>query len=70
LDCGLNDWVANADGAAPLPTPTRSLPVPSDDIEGDQRLPHNSGQSVDFETLAKLGCLAYPSIGLNQVEQM
>jgi 1,2-dihydroxy-3-keto-5-methylthiopentene dioxygenase len=39
-------------------------------MEGDQRLPHNSGESVDFETLDKLGCLAYPSIGLDKVEEM
>lgn len=46
------------------------LPTDSDDIEGDQRLPHHSGQDVSFDTLGKLGCIARPSLNLDQVEAM
>jgi len=42
----------------------------SDDIEGDQREPHNSGESVSFETLEKLGLLPHPNIEMDKVEEM
>jgi hypothetical protein len=42
----------------------------SDDIEGDQRLAHNSGEDVSIETLKALGVLPYPSIDIAQVESM
>ena len=41
-----------------------------DDIEGDQRLPHDSGQSVPFPRLNSLGVLTYPSINSQQVENI
>ncbi|ORY88129.1 Acireductone dioxygenase ARD family [Leucosporidium creatinivorum] len=41
-----------------------------DDIEGDQREPHNSGESVSFETLEKLGLLPHPNIEMDKVEEI
>ncbi|GAA5880192.1 hypothetical protein JCM16303_001247 [Sporobolomyces ruberrimus] len=41
-----------------------------DDIEGDQRLAHNSGEDVSIETLKALGVLPYPSIDIAQVESI
>lgn len=63
---------------APLPSSahlsssfTASLPSPrSDDIEGDQRLPHDSGEEVTFDQLKAIGALPYPGIELDQVEAM
>ena len=42
----------------------------SDDIDGDQRLPHNSGESVDLAVLEKLGLLPHPNIEMDKVEEM
>lgn len=42
----------------------------SDDIEGDQRLPHNSGEDVPFSELERLGLLPRPNIGMDEVERM
>ncbi|GAA5916968.1 hypothetical protein JCM8208_003226 [Rhodotorula glutinis] len=39
-----------------------------DDIEGDQRLPHDSGEEVTFDQLKAIGALPYPGIELDQVE--
>lgn len=65
---------ALADAFSPLapafPPPQLTLSALSDDVEGDQRLPHNSGEEVSFDTLAKLGCIARPSLSLEQVEQL
>lgn len=42
----------------------------SDDLEGDQRLPHDSGEQVSVEQLKAIGVLPYPGISLDQVEAM
>lgn len=49
-----------------------SLPPPacSDDIEGDQRLPHDSGEQVTVDQLKAIGVLPFPGIELDQVETM
>ncbi|GAA6047102.1 hypothetical protein JCM3770_004198 [Rhodotorula araucariae] len=39
-----------------------------DDIEGDQRLPHDSGEQVTTEQLQAIGVLPFPGIELDQVE--
>ncbi|GJN88907.1 hypothetical protein Rhopal_001878-T1 [Rhodotorula paludigena] len=39
-----------------------------DDLEGDQRLPHDSGEQVSVEQLKSIGVLPYPGISLDQVE--
>lgn len=46
------------------------LPPHSDDIDGDQRLPHDSGEEVTFDQLKAIGALPYPGIELDQVEAM
>ena len=51
----------------PLTAPPRS-----DDIEGDQRAPHDAGDStpVDISVLASLGLLPRPTIAMEEVEIM
>merc|ERR1711939_806712 len=39
-----------------------------DDIEGDQRLPHDSGEQVTVDQLKAIGVLPFPGIELDQVE--
>ncbi|CEQ42711.1 SPOSA6832_04549, partial [Sporobolomyces salmonicolor] len=39
-----------------------------DDIPGDQRLPHHSGEDVSIQVLKQLGVLPYPGIDLDGVE--
>ncbi|SCV67392.1 BQ2448_5003 [Microbotryum intermedium] len=41
-----------------------------DDLPGDQRLPHDSGEQVSLSTLEALGVLAHPDIGMDKVEQI
>ncbi|GAA6023207.1 hypothetical protein JCM10207_004479 [Rhodosporidiobolus poonsookiae] len=41
-----------------------------DDIEGDQRLPHHSGEDVSVEQLKAIGVLPYPEIELEEVERI
>ncbi|GAA5967369.1 hypothetical protein JCM21900_000348 [Sporobolomyces salmonicolor] len=40
----------------------------ADDIPGDQRLPHHSGEDVSIQVLKQLGVLPYPGIDLDGVE--
>lgn len=55
---------------SPSFTASLSSPPRSDDIEGDQRLPHDSGEEVTFDQLKAIGALPYPAIELDQVEAM
>ncbi|KAG6018164.1 hypothetical protein E4U43_007350 [Claviceps pusilla] len=41
-----------------------------DNLPGDQRLPHDSGRSVDVETLSKLGVLYYCFPNLQDVDKL
>ncbi|BGP15565.1 hypothetical protein JCM10213_001344 [Rhodosporidiobolus nylandii] len=41
-----------------------------DDIEGDQRLPHHSGEDLSIDDLKSVGVLAFPGIGEDEVERI
>ncbi|GAA6042605.1 hypothetical protein JCM8097_003154 [Rhodosporidiobolus ruineniae] len=41
-----------------------------DDLAGDQRLPHDSGEQVSVDELKQVGVLAYPGIELEEVERI
>lgn len=58
------------DPTEPKADVSNAIPQLSDDIEGDQREPHNSGEEVDFAVLEKLGLLPHPNIEMDKVEEM
>ncbi|GAA5905777.1 hypothetical protein JCM6882_000456 [Rhodosporidiobolus microsporus] len=41
-----------------------------DDLDTDQRLPHDSGEPVSIEQLKAIGVLAYPGVGEEEVERI
>ncbi|GAA5872126.1 hypothetical protein JCM8547_003814 [Rhodosporidiobolus lusitaniae] len=41
-----------------------------DDLEGDQRLPHHSGEDVSLDQLKRIGVLAFPGVGEEEVERI
>ena len=51
-------------------SPTISKPHRTHQLQGDQRLPHDSGKTVDVEDLSKLGVLYYRIPEISGVDQL